>query len=84
MPKLILLFLLFLLPALAKADCTPAFRRYQFLNPDLLDYDSRLGPFYLAFPRRYGAPETRAREARTRHTLTQPPDSTPATSRTFV
>jgi hypothetical protein len=71
MPKLILLFLALLLPTLAKADCTPAFKGYRFLNPDVLDYDSRLGPFYRAFTSRYGDPEKLEREARKRDNLTE-------------
>lgn len=44
---------LFLLPAALAADCTPVFYGYQFLNPDLLEYDSQLGPMYHAFANRY-------------------------------
>jgi len=38
------LILLLLLPSALMADCTPPFYGYQFLNPDLLEYDSKLGP----------------------------------------
>lgn len=40
-----------LLPALAAAECGPyyGFYGYQFLNPKVLDYDSRLAPFFLTF-----------------------------------
>lgn len=44
---------LFLLPATLVADCTPAFYGYRFLNPDVLEYDSQLGPLYRAFANRY-------------------------------
>jgi len=50
----ILLFL-FCLPTGLRADCTPVFYGYRFLNPNLLEYDSRLGPIYQAFTDRYGA-----------------------------
>ncbi len=71
MPRLLPLFIALLLPALAKADCTPAFRGYRFLNPDVLEYDSRLGPFYRAFTSRYGDPEKLEREARKRDNLNE-------------
>lgn len=43
-----------LLPVLLGADCTPPFRGYQFLDPALLAYESRLGPIYQAFANTYG------------------------------
>lgn len=63
--RLAFLLQLLLLPALLAADCTPAFYGYQFLNPDLLEYDSKLGPIYQSFANRYrleGNPDAIARE----------------------
>ena len=71
MPRSALVFVALLLPALVTANCTPAFRGYRFLNPDVLEYDSRLGPFYRAFTSRYGDPEKLEREARKRDNLTE-------------
>ncbi|WP_020568725.1 hypothetical protein [Neolewinella persica] len=65
MLRLVYLLPLLLLPILLQADCTPAFYGYQFLNPDLLEYDSKLGPIYQSFANRYrleGNPDAIARE----------------------
>jgi hypothetical protein len=40
-----------LLPVVSWADCGPyyGFYGYQFLNPKVIDYDTKLAPFFLAF-----------------------------------
>ena len=50
-----LFLLVFLLPALLPAECMPgpAFYGYRFLNPAVVEYDSRLSPFYDAFRQYY-------------------------------
>ncbi|MTB50615.1 hypothetical protein [Lewinella sp. W8] len=49
--RTLICLIVLLLPAIAAADCGPyfGFYGYQFLNPKVVDYDSRLAPFFLAF-----------------------------------
>jgi len=54
MLRQLLTSLLCLLPFALAADCTPPFYGYRFLNPNLLTYDSQLGPLYRSFAGRYG------------------------------
>ena len=63
------LILLLLLPSALIADCTPPFYGYQFLNPDLLEYDSQLGPLYQSFAGRYGIGSFSEAEIRKRDNL---------------
>ena len=60
------ILLLWLIAAPLGADCPspPPFYGYQFLNPELLDYDSELYPFYQAFVSDYADPERLAENLR--------------------
>ncbi len=54
MHRLLLLFLpLFLFPVSATPDCP--FYGYRFLNPRVIDYDSRLSPFFVHFGSSYSS-----------------------------
>lgn len=65
------IFLLCLLPSALAADCTPPFYGYQFLDPALLEYDSRLGPLYQSFAGRYGITPVSEEDIRKRDNLAE-------------
>ena len=68
-----LILLLVLLPQLLKADCPapPPYNGYKFLNPELLDYNSELYPFYLAFKADYNDTDLLAENIREADNLTE-------------
>lgn len=70
--KLLLLLALLASPDIY-ADCLPrpAFYGYKFLNPQLLDYNSELYPFYQAFNSEYDDPGLLAENLRERDNLAE-------------
>ncbi|OAV43291.1 hypothetical protein [Lewinella sp. 4G2] len=73
MVKQLLLFLFVLVSGGAYADCPapPPYYGYKFLNPELLDYDSELYPFYEAFRADYADPALLAENLREHDNLTE-------------
>ena len=46
------------------ADCLPPYYGYRFLTPEVLPYQSRLGPYFRAFGATYGTPNRRQADLR--------------------